>query len=90
VQQGTNCTFQINGVTVNSPRWGGQQQLNVSASGPLCTWTASTGASWITFLWGASTTGSGSVRFDVAANTTGSPRSATMVVAGYTVTILQP
>jgi len=89
VAQGTSCTFQINGVTVNAPRGGGQLQLNVSASGALCSWTASTGASWITFLSGASTTGSGSVRFDVAANT-GAPRSTTMVVAGYTVTVLQP
>ncbi len=89
VSQGTSCTFQINGVTVNAPRVGGQLQLNISASGALCTWTASTGASWISFISGASTTGSGSVRFEVAANT-GAPRSTTMVVAGYTVTVLQP
>ena len=89
VMQGTSCTYQLNGSMVNAPPAGGTLQVLVTASAPLCSWTASTTASWITIILGASSTGSGQARFVVPANT-GGFRSATMVIAGYTVTVMQP
>ena len=56
-----------------------------------CLWTATSNASWImlTSGGGPNTGGSGAVTFTVAPNTSTSPRSGTLTVAGRTVTIGQ-
>jgi hypothetical protein len=87
VQQGTNCTFQVNHLTVKVPLSGDNKSVDVKASPKQCSWTASTSAAWITITSGASDTGDGKVQFTVAASTT--PRSATLLVAGQTVTVTQ-
>ena len=89
VTQGTDCTYQLNGLMVNAPPTGGTLEVIVTASAPLCSWTASTTASWITITSGASITGSGRAQFVIPANTKGF-RSATIDIAGYTVTVNQP
>jgi BACON domain-containing protein/all-beta uncharacterized protein len=53
-----------------------------------CTWTATSGAPWITVTSGTSGTGNGPVGFSVAANT-GSARSGTMTIAGQAFTVNQ-
>jgi len=54
-----------------------------------CEWAAASQVSWITLTAGASGTGSGSMAFNVAPNTSAQGRSGTISVAGQTVTITQ-
>jgi len=63
------------------------QTVNVTAENG-CQWTAGSNAPWITLTAGASGSGSGPVRFNVAANT-GGARNSTLTVAGRTVTVSQ-
>ncbi|MBK6998564.1 MAG: DUF1566 domain-containing protein [Rhodoferax sp.] len=63
---------------------------NVSvASDSTCAWTATSSASWITITSGATGSGNGSVSYTVAANTSGSPRTGTLTIAGQTFTVTQ-
>ena len=54
-----------------------------------CAWTASEAASWLTITSGGSGTTTGTVSYTATANTTTSPRSATLTVAGQSVTVAQ-
>jgi hypothetical protein len=53
-----------------------------------CTWTATSGASWITVTSGASGTGSGTVQYDASAST-GPTRSTTLTIAGLPFSVTQ-
>jgi hypothetical protein len=60
------------------------------ASGPVCIWSSSTAAAWITITAGLSNnSGDGAVEFTVAENTLPSERSATLYVAGQEVKVTQ-
>ena len=61
---------------------------NLSATAP-CDWNAVSNSSFITIDSGASGSGTGTVGFTVAQNTTGAARTGTLTVAGRTVTITQ-
>jgi hypothetical protein len=87
VTQGTNCTFLLNRSNVTVPLAGASRAVIVTASGPLCSWTSSTTASWITFTSSTTVTGSGTVTFDIAS--TGAARSTTLVIAGQSVSVTQ-
>jgi hypothetical protein len=67
---------------------GGSGTIGVT-SGSGCAWTATENAGWLTITNGASGTGSGSVRYSATANTSTSPRTATLMIAGIAVTISQ-
>jgi all-beta uncharacterized protein/BACON domain-containing protein len=54
-----------------------------------CTWTATSNASWITITRGTSGTGNGAVTYSAAANNSGAARSATLSIAGQTLTVTQ-
>jgi hypothetical protein len=54
-----------------------------------CSWSAATNASWISVVSGASGTGNGTVVYQVQANTTGQARTASLSVAGETLTVNQ-
>lgn len=58
-------------------------------TGTLCSWTATSYAGWITVTSGATGSSIGSVTFAVAENTTTSPRTGTLLVAGRTITVTQ-
>jgi hypothetical protein len=73
-------------VPVGSTATTGQSLSVTTTTG--CTWTAASNAPWITVTTGASGNGTGTVRFDVGANT-GAPRNGTLTVAGQTVTVSQ-
>jgi hypothetical protein len=64
----------------------GSVQLTADADVP---WTASSNDSWITITSGASGSGSGTVSFSVADNTTGAPRTGTMNINGQIFTVQQ-
>jgi Putative binding domain, N-terminal len=67
---------------------GDEKDINVEPSDKSCTWTATSPVAWITITRGASGTGKGEVRYQVAKNT-GLPRIATLTVAGQSVVITQ-
>lgn len=54
-----------------------------------CPWTASVDQSWITLTSGNTGSGNGTLAYSVAANTTGSSRSAVVTVAGQSLTVTQ-
>ena len=87
VTQGSGCTYAIDPVSVEIGNLGGIRSVQVTA-GPECSWTAASGAPWITILSGASGTGNGTVGFLVGVNLTGQ-RSGTITIGGRTFTVIQ-
>jgi hypothetical protein len=82
------CTYTVTPLTVSIASSGGNGSVSV-ATGGTCGWTAGTAATWVVITSGASTTGAGAVNFTVARNTVASARTATLSVAGRSVTITQ-
>lgn len=68
---------------------GGTSTTSVTAT-VGCAWTAASNAAWLTVTAGASGSGSGTVTFNAAANTTAASRTGTLTVAGRTFTVTQP
>jgi hypothetical protein len=58
-------------------------------AGTGCAWTASSNQAFTTFPNGNSGTGTGNVSIKVDANNTGSTRSATLTIAGQSITLMQ-
>ena len=85
---GTSCTYTVSPTTVSVPAAGDSDTIAVT-TGSTCGWTATSSVGWITFTSGGSGTGSGSVNYTVARNTTTSSRSGTLTIAGRTVTVTQ-
>ncbi len=83
------CTFTLAPVTTSFTADGGASEVAVTASGPACSWTAQPAVDWITVQGPASGTGSGRLRFVVAANTAAVARTGALAVAGFSVTISQ-
>src|SRR5262245_12911096 len=66
---------------------GGSSSAAVTTTS-TCSWTASSNAAFVTISQGANGTGNGTVQFTVAANT-GAERTATLTVAGSSISITQ-
>jgi hypothetical protein len=63
---------------------------SIAVSAPAgCSWTASSGTSWITFTGTTSGSGNGTVSYSIAANTTTSPRTGAVSIAGQTFVVDQ-
>jgi hypothetical protein len=88
-QSGVTCSFTITPTTQTIGAAGGPSTASVTANAGTCQWTASTGTSWITITNGTSGTGSGTVNYTVAANTTQSSRSGSLTIAGQALTVSQ-
>ncbi|MET0625434.1 MAG: Calx-beta domain-containing protein [Pyrinomonadaceae bacterium] len=84
----TVYTFSINPTAQNFSASGSSGIVNVSTTGS-CPWTAASNASWITVTSGASGSGSGTVGFNVAANTGSGQRTGSITIAGQTFTVTQ-
>jgi len=82
------CTYSVTPTTLSVLSTGTSRTLSV-ITGTMCSWTATSTASWLTITSGASDTGLGSVVFAIAPNTSTSPRTGTLLVAGYTITVNQ-
>jgi hypothetical protein len=63
--------------------------IAVQANVPDFSWTAISDSAWLTTTQGDSGTGNGTIQYAVAANTTGSPRSGTITIAGVVFTVMQ-
>jgi hypothetical protein len=68
---------------------GSAGSIAVQANVPDFSWTAISDSAWLTTAEGDSGTGNGTVQYEVAANTTGSPRSGTITIAGVVFTVRQ-
>jgi hypothetical protein len=74
--------------SVSVPSTGSTSAVSV-ITGTSCSWTSVSTVSWITVTSGATGSGIGQVNYTVAANSTGSPRTGTLIVGGVTVTFTQ-
>jgi len=82
------CSYTVAPTSATPSAAGGAASLSVTA-GTGCGWSAASNITWITVTGGSSGSGNGTVNYTVAANTATSPRSATLTVAGQTVTVTQ-
>jgi hypothetical protein len=85
-QQGAAGIFSILPGSASIAAGGGTGSVTVTG-GSDCTWTASSGASWITVSAGG--TGSGTASYSVQPNTSSSTRSATLTIAGKSFLVTQ-
>lgn len=83
-----NCTASIDSADRSFNASGGSGSFRVNAP-PGCRWTASSNANWVDITSGASATGSETVGYRVAANTTTSARTAAITASGQTHVIRQ-
>ncbi len=87
-QDGTvPCTYSIAPASASFTSIGGTNSIAVTAN-PGCTWSASSGATFVTFT-PASGSGNGTVVYTVAGNTSSLTRTGTITVAGQTFTVTQ-
>jgi hypothetical protein len=82
------CTYSINPASVNVGASATTGSVMVTA-GAGCGWTAVPNASWLHITSGASGSGNGSTGYSVDANTSSTPRSGTLTIAGRTFTVNQ-
>lgn len=88
-QAAAPCSYSVTPTSLSIGAAGGTgTPISVSTSSSSCSWTATSNASWVSILTGASGTGNGSVTYSVQPNT-GGARNGTLTVAGQTVTISQ-
>jgi hypothetical protein len=83
--QAAACLYNVTPLTASFNTGGGSGQINVTASTPGCTWTASTTASWIALKTKTPTT----QPYSVAANMTNTTRSGSILIGGKTVQVTQ-
>ena len=83
----SNCSYALSPVGVSVDASGGSGNIAVTTQSG-CSWSASTGVSWITITSGASGSGSGTVAYTVAANT-GTSRTSATTIAGQIFTFTQ-
>ncbi|KJU87493.1 protein containing DUF1566 [Candidatus Magnetobacterium bavaricum] len=87
-QDGTGCSYALSPTSKTFTSSSGSDNITVTTSSG-CSWTAISSAGWITVNTGSSGSGSGTVAYSVAANTTISQRTGTMTIAGETFTVTQ-
>jgi len=87
-QAAGECKFELSSNATSLPQTGGTGSVDVRASSPLCTWTATSDANWISITSNANGKGSAAVGFTVA-STTGPPRSGTLTIAGIHFSVSQ-
>ncbi len=83
----TACVYALGTTTLNMAGVGGTATIGVTTNAG-CAWTAASNSSFVSVTSGASLSGPGTASLAVAENT-GGARSATLTVAGQTVTVNQ-
>ena len=84
INQTDGCIFGLSPATAAPAAAGGSGQFTVGASGPSCTWTASSNAPWLNVTGGASGSGNGAVNYSVAQNSAATSRTASITINGQT------
>jgi hypothetical protein len=82
------CTYSISPTSGSFAASGGTGSVSVTTK-TGCAWTAASAASWMTITSGGSGTGSGTVRYSLAANTTTSSLTAVSTIAGHAFTVTE-
>jgi hypothetical protein len=83
------CSFSISPTSQSFGSNGGTGSITATASTPSCSRTATSEASWLTITSGGSDTGSGTINYSVAANSSSASRTGTMTIAGRSFTVTQ-
>lgn len=86
-QEAAPCTFTVAPTTIGVPPAGGGRSATVTTRSD-CAWTAASNSAWLAITGGASSTGSGVVSFNVAANG-GDARTGIITIGGQSVTVTQ-
>jgi len=84
---GGSCSYSLTSANQTFPAAGGTGTIQVT-TGAGCAWTAAPNANWLTITRGASGSGSGTVSYRVAANTS-LQRAGTLTVAGRNLAVIQ-
>ena len=87
-QEGAPCSFALSSAAQPAPAVGASLKTTVTTN-TGCAWTAVSDTSWIDVTSGAAGTGEGDAVYTVAENTSTSPRTGTLTIAGTTVTVTQ-
>jgi Putative binding domain, N-terminal len=82
------CTYSLSPTSQNVGPTGGPGSATVTTTSN-CSWTVASNAGWITFTGGSNRTGTGTVNYTVASNTSGSSRTGNLTIATKTLTITQ-
>ena len=85
-QSAAPCSYTVTPASISAPINGSSGLFTVVTTS-TCTWTITGAPSWMTVST-ATRTGNGGLSYTIAANT-GEPRTATVVVAGRSITITQ-
>ncbi len=88
-EAGVSCAYSITPTSNVMPSQGGTTSFRLAASGTTCPWNVVWSGSWITVTSATSGKGNGLVIFKVDPNTSTSPRTGTVTVAGLTYTLNQ-
>jgi len=84
------CSYLIqSNSTISVPVTGTSDGLIQVVTNQGCAWTAAKDASWITLRGGPSSSGNGTVSFNVSSNDTGATRSAAIIIAGQVIVVTQ-
>jgi hypothetical protein len=87
VYTATTCSYSISPASASFNTSGGSGSIIVTTQSG-CTWSASSGVSWITLTSGSSGTGSGTIAYTLASNS-GAARSVVSTIAGQLFTFIQ-
>ena len=87
-QDGVPCNYTLNPVSATLGPAAGSGTVGVTAQ-TGCSWTAASGAAWITVTSGASGSANGQVGFSVTANPTTSSRSGAITIGGRPFNVTQ-
>jgi hypothetical protein len=82
------CTYSISPITSQFAQQGGTKAVQVSTQ-TGCSWTASSGASWLAITAGSKGTGSGTVSYSVASNSSNNKRTVAFTIARSIFTVNQ-
>jgi hypothetical protein len=83
------CSVTLGATTANAGAAGGNATVQVIASDPGCSWSATADQPWITFPSGAGGSGSQTLTYAVAANPTQAIRTGNITVGSSTLTVTQ-
>jgi hypothetical protein len=84
----TGCTYSISPASKTFAQPGGTGTIGVTTQSG-CSWTASSGASWLKITSGSTGTGNGTVSYSVSSNTGAASRTSASTIAGRTFTATQ-
>ena len=82
------CSYTLSETSKGIIAHAGSEQIAVT-TGSTCIWTTTSNVEWITITSGANATGSGGAGYSYTENSSLSPRTGTLTIAGQTYTVTQ-